>query len=156
VGTLLPWPEHHREENRVREFITAVEASEEETEGWTEFKVDGTDCKAMRPSPAQVAYLTASMHKRAPIQQQVAGAINFCMAIMDEETASYLSERLLDNGDKFGLAQVQDIIEGLIEDWAGRPTEPSSDSVPTEPSTGSTSTGNGQTSTSSGSVSIAG
>lgn len=129
----------------MKEFVTAVEAKEASEEGndegWVEFKVDGAVCKARRPSPGQVAYLTSSMHRHAPMQQQIAGAINFCMAIMDDDTASYLSDKLLDRGDPFDIPQIQNIIEYLVEEWSGgRPTEQSSGSSQPEDTTGPSST----------------
>lgn len=148
----------------MREFVTAVSAAEDETkEGWVDFSITENDadgkevrkvpCRAKRPSSGQVAYLTASMHKRAPIEQQIAGAINFCMAIMDTDTAAYMSDRLLDSEDPFELPQIQDIIEGLLEEWTGRPTVPSPDSAQSGDSTGQPSTPVSPT-TSSNDVSI--
>jgi hypothetical protein len=127
----------------MREFVTAVTAADEASE-WLEFKVDGVECKATRPTPAQVAYLTAALHKRAAIETQIAGAINFCMAIMDNDTSAYLSDKLLDSADPFDLENLQEIIQWLMEEWAGRPTQPSSDSSPTEDGSGSTSTPSSQ------------
>lgn len=129
----------------MKEFITAVAAKEDSDEGneegWVDFKVDGVVCKARRPSPGQVAYLTASMHRHAPIQQQISGAINFCIAIMDDDTAAYLSDKLLDGSDPFDIPQIQDIIEYLMEEWSGgRPTEQSSGSSQPEDTSGPSST----------------
>lgn len=137
----------------MREFVTAIAVKETEGEnkdGWIDFPVvevdaDGKEvnrvqCRAKRPTPGQVAYLTASVHKRAALEQQIAGAINFCMAIMDQETSAYLSDRLLDMDDPFELPQLQEIIEALIEEWSARPTEQSSDSSPSPDATGPTST----------------
>lgn len=129
----------------MREFVTAVAAQEDESQqGWIDFKVDGVVCRARRPSPGQVAYLLASMHKRAPLEQQIAGAINFCMAIMDHDSASYLSDKLLDPEDPFEIPQIQDIIEYLVEEWSGRPTEQSSDSSSSQEAPGPTSTPSSQ------------
>jgi hypothetical protein len=135
----------------MREFVTAVAAKEElDAEGWIDFPVveqdaDGKEvrrvnCRAKRPSSGQLAYLTASIHGRAPIERKISGAINFCMAIMDEDTAGYLSDRLLDQRDPFELEQLQGLIFQLIEEWSGRPTEPSSDSSESGGTSGLTST----------------
>lgn len=130
----------------MKEFVTAVEAAEnDDEEGWVDFKVDGYQCRARRPSPGQVAYLSSTMHKHAPLHQKIAGSINFCFAVMDEDSASYLSEKLLSQSDAFELPQVQDIIEFLLEEWSGRPTERSSDSSSTAATTGSNSTPSGPT-----------
>lgn len=138
----------------MREFTTAVIAAEETAEerkeaGWIEFQVHETDregkilrtvaCSACRPSPGQVAYVTAAMHRKASKDQQIAGAITFCMEIMDHDTRAYLSERLLDSEDPFELKEIQEIIEGLIEEWSGKATEQSSDSSDTPQSSGSAS-----------------
>lgn len=128
----------------MKEFVTAVQAVEdqdENAEGWVEFKVDGVVCHARRPTPGQVAYLTANLHKNAPLDRQISGAINFCVAIMDVPSRSYISDKLLDSDDPFDLPEIQAIIEYLIEEWSGgRPTEPSSDSSESQDSTGEAST----------------
>lgn len=124
----------------MKEFVTAVAAADKDADEWLTFKVDGVDCKVTRPTSAQVAYLTAALHKRAATETQIAGAINFCMAIMDHDTSAYLSDKLLDLTDPFDLENLQDIIEWLVEEWSGRPTEPSSDSTDTQDGSGSTST----------------
>jgi hypothetical protein len=135
----------------MREFVTAVAAAEENEDerkesGWVEFEVIEQDqhgkvlrkvpCNARRPSPGQVAYLTGSLHRRAPQEQQIAGAINFCMAIMDHDTSAYLSDRLLDSEDPFDLPDIQNIIEGLLEEWSGKAGEQSSDSSGTPQASG--------------------
>lgn len=141
----------------MKEFITAVAAVEDNEEGndegWVDFKVDGQECRARRPSSGQVAYLTSTTHRHAPLQQKVAGVINFCMAVMDEDTAAYLNDKLLDGDDPFEIPQIQDIIEYLIEQWSGRPTEQSSGSRQPQDSTGSTSTESALKSTSLASAS---
>jgi hypothetical protein len=149
----------------VKEFITAVAAKEsDDKEGWIEFPVVEQDtegnrvrtmnCRAKRPTSGQVAYLSMTTHKRQSWETQVSGIINFVMAIMDDETAAYLSDRLLDHNDPFEIEQIQEIIEYLVEEWAARPTEPSSDSSKSPDTSGSTSTATEQT-TSSTSASIA-
>lgn len=149
----------------MREFATAVAAVETDEdiraeEGWVDFKVTEQDadgkvvrtvkCAARRPTSGQVAYLTTALHRKASQEKQIAGAVNFCMAIMDHDTADYLSDRLLDSQDPFELEDIQKIIEGLLEEWSGKASEqPSGSSATPEPS-GSTSTGSALTSTSSG------
>lgn len=148
----------------MKEFITAVAAKDDDPEGWIEFpvveqnekgeRVRTVNCRAKRPSTGQVAYLTMTTHKRQTFETQVSGIINFVMAIMDDETAAYLSDRLLDQKDPFDIPQIQEIIEYLVEEWSARPTGSSSDSSESQAPSGSISTATEQT-TSSTSGSIA-
>lgn len=149
----------------MKEFITAVAAKEsDDPDGWLEFPIVEQDekgnrvktvkCRAKRPTSGQVAYLSMTTHKRQSFETQVSGIINFVMAIMDDETAAYLSDRLLDHNDSFEIEQIQEIIEYLVEEWAARPTEQSSGSSESPDTSGPSSTATEKT-TSSTSASIA-
>lgn len=109
----------------MREFTTALAEKVEKEEGAEplDFKLDGKEYKVWKPLPSQVAMLVTSMGKRKHDTDKVAGIVDFLMAVLDEEGAANISERLLDRNDPFGLDQVQDIIEWLIEEWTGRPTQ---------------------------------
>ena len=116
----------------MHEFTTAVkEAEEREVEDGdvVEFKVDGYPCKAYRPTPSQFAFVVTATSRHTPLMQQIAGVINFIDSVMDEDGSSHLQARLLDRKDDFGIDEVRDILEWLIEQWSGRPTESSSGST---------------------------
>lgn len=125
----------------MREFTTAVEeVVEGDEDHGIEFKVDGVTCRAYRPGDGQLAVLMATTTKHSSEQEQIAGIINFFVAVLDDETHSYIVSRLLDRRDRFGIAQVQNIMEWLIEQWSGRPTKSPTGSTPSREPDGQRST----------------
>lgn len=127
----------------MKEFITAAseslkDGSEEEA---LEFNVDGVLCRAYRPNDGQIAVLMATTSaKHLSEAEQVAGIINFFVAVLDDETHNFVVTKLLDRRDPFGLTEVQDMIAWMLEEWSGRPTKSSPGSTPSRQSTGRTST----------------
>lgn len=112
----------------MQEFTTAVKAAEsEDDKPDLEFNVDGVLVTAYYPGDGQLAYLMASTGKHQPATEQVAGLINFFVAVLDDESHGYIVNKLLDRKDPFGLEEVQDIFEWMVEQWAGRPTKQPSD-----------------------------
>ena len=127
----------------MREFTTAVnEAAEvdEDNDGALPFNLDGVMCKAYKPKDGQLAVLMATTGRHSSQNEQVAGIINFFCAVLDDDSQSYVISRLLDRKDKFGIDNVQDIMEWMIEEWSARPTRSHSASTPSPPSTGPSST----------------
>lgn len=120
----------------MREFVTAIEQTDVDADKGMEFAVDGFECVAYRPQEGQLAVLMAATAKHTTIQEQIAGVINFFVNVLDEESHQYLVSRLLDRTDSFGLEEVQDIMEWMIEEWAGRPTSPPSVSTRSQRSGG--------------------
>lgn len=125
----------------VKEFVTALkEATEPESDEGYAFTVDGHECHAYKPEDAQLAMLLASVSRHNNWTTQVAGIINFFVEVLDDESHSYITERLLDRKDPFGLGEVQDIIEWMTEEWTGRPTRSPSVSTRSQRSGGRKST----------------
>lgn len=124
----------------MKEFTTAVQDAEQDEDGAMEFSVDGTLCRAYRPSDGQLAFLMASTGRHSSDQEQIAGLINFFVAVLDDESHNYIVNRLLDRKDSFGLEQVQAIMEWMVEEWSGRPTKSPSVSTTSPPTTGRSST----------------
>lgn len=135
---------------QVKEFTTALKELTEpqDEEGW-DFTVDGQVLHAYPPDPAQLAVLMASTGRHTQIHTQIAGTINFFVEVMDEASAGYLERRLLDRNDPFGLEEVTEIMEWMIEEWTGRPTQPPSVSTRSRRSGGPKSTPRTTRSTSS-------
>jgi hypothetical protein len=109
----------------LKEFTTAAEIAAEDESGEVrpiEFGVDGVLCKAYRPKGAQVAVLMATTGKHSSEQERIAGFINFFVSVLDEDSHSYLVNRLLDRTDSFDLDQVSAITNYLMAEWSGRPT----------------------------------
>jgi hypothetical protein len=142
---VLRWPSQsfyeRRQASPIKEFTTAIKAAEEsEEESTLEFAVDGVMCKAYRPNDGQLAYLMASTGRHQSDQEQVAGIINFFVAVLDDDSHTYLVNRLLDRKDQFGLEQVQKVMEWMVSEWSGRPTKRPSVSTTSPPNTGQSST----------------
>jgi hypothetical protein len=126
----------------MREFTTAAKESSRKQEGTEEyeFKVDGRTVKAYKPEPAQLAVTLARIGRHTTEQSKVAGIIDFFVGIMDEDSATYFTDRLLDRTDPFEIEDIQNILEYLVEEWSGNPTQSPSDSTGSPQNTGSTST----------------
>lgn len=126
----------------MREFVTAARRIEDEDadEKGYPFKIDGVDCIAYPPEPGQLAVLLASTSRHSSQQDQIAGMINFFVQVLDQPTHTWVVGRLLDRKDPFGLEQVQDIMEWLIAEWSGRPTESPSVSTGSQKTDGPRST----------------
>jgi len=126
----------------MKEFVTAAEeaAKPEDDDGVMEFSVDGVMCKAYRPQDGQLAVLMASTSRHSNNQEQIAGVINFFVAVLDDDSHNYVVSKLLDRNDSFGLENVQEIMEWMIEEWSARPTRSPSASTSSRRSGGRKST----------------
>lgn len=125
----------------MKEFITAAIEAAGEDEEFLEFNVDGVLCRAYRPNDGQIAVLMATTSaKHLSEAEMVAGVINFFVAVLDDDTHNYLVTKLLDHKDKFGINEVQEIIQWMIEEWSARPTQSSPGSTPSPPKGGRKST----------------
>lgn len=121
----------------MREFTTAVQAADaEDDKPDLEFSVDGVMVQAYYPGDGQLAYLMASTGQHQAASEQVAGLINFFVAVLDDESHSYIVNRLLDRKDSFGLEEVKNIFEWMVEEWSGRPTKQPSDFASSQRSAG--------------------
>lgn len=108
----------------IKEFTTALKAVTEDDELPMVFSIDGHELAAYKPTDGQLAILMSSIGRHTNIQTQVAGIIDFFVAVMDEQSATYVSDRLLSRADPLGIEQVQEVMEWMVEEWTGRPTPP--------------------------------
>lgn len=99
-----------------------------------------TDLVAYQPDDAQFAVLLATTGRGANDAERIAGFINFFVAIMDEEGADYITARLLNRKDPFGIQNTEDILEWLTGEWTGNPTQGPSGSTPSPSNVGPKST----------------
>jgi hypothetical protein len=120
----------------IREFTTAAREAEPSGDDPIEFVVDGHECICYKPQASQFAVLMASISRQSDWPTQVAGVINFFASVLDQPSHAYLTGRLLDREDPFGIEQVQEIIEWMVEEWTGRPTQSPSGSTQSRPSGG--------------------
>ena len=100
----------------MREFSTAGRKAPEAFENAApiEFTIDGEEFTAYPPTPGQVAMLMVAQ--------------------------AMFRRRLMDRDDPFDFYMVEEIVEGLIEEWSDRPTQPSSASSSSRPTGGTRST----------------
>jgi hypothetical protein len=133
----------------MKEFTTAAQSVDAQPDEVMEFTIDGQECQAFQPSNGQLAVLLASISSTQQWTNQVAGVINFFDAVLDEESSAYVTRRLLDRRDPFGIDDVQAIIEWMVEEWSARPTPQPSGSTPSRPRGGAKSTARTPRSTSS-------
>lgn len=105
-----------------------------------EFKVDGDVFVAYPPSPGQMALLVAAQADSRDVTTSMAAIIDFLDGLFDEEGRAMYRRRLMDRDDDFDFDTVNDIVEGLIEEWSGRPTKPSSASQRPRKTAGARST----------------
>jgi hypothetical protein len=126
----------------MREFKTAARQAvdPEAAEKPIEFEVDGEVWRAYKPTEGQLAWLMANATDFAKVEDQAAASINFFVGLFDDDTRRLIAQRLLDRDDPFGLEEIGEITEYLTEEWAARPTKPSSVSTPSRRSTGRKST----------------
>lgn len=117
------------------EFDTAIQEVVDDAKS-LEVKVDGRKIKVYQPSDGQLAMLLATIGRGSSEVDKIAGAINFFCAVLEDADSLWIETRLLDRRDPFGIDEVQRIMEALIEEWSGRPTQPLSVSSPSPESTG--------------------
>jgi hypothetical protein len=123
----------------IKEFNTAAKGAAGQTEDPLEFSIDGKTLRAYRPTEGQMAMLMAALGRHTTEATKVAGAIDFFVAIMDQESYNYLADRLMSRDDPIEIEEVSDIVQWIIEEWAGRPMLSPSASTPSPNSDGQNS-----------------
>jgi hypothetical protein len=94
------------------------------------FKIDKTEIVCFRPNDGQIAMLLASTSRYTKFETRLAGMIDFMVGTMDDDSREYVVARLMDRDDEFGMEQMEEILEWMVEEWVARPTQPPSDSSP--------------------------
>lgn len=127
--------------------VFEVAARADGDDSGTKFKVKDAKTKegevellAYQPDEAQFAVLMATTGRGTTAADRIAGIINFFVNILDEEGADYLTGRLLDRKDPFGIKNVEDIMEWLSTEWTGNPTQEPSGSTQSPSNDGPKST----------------
>jgi hypothetical protein len=126
-----------------REFKTAARKTKptvfDDAEPLT-FSIDGEEFTAYPPSAGQMAMLIAAQADSRDASESIAAIIDFLDGILDEDAQAMYRRRLLDREDPFDFDTVNDIVEGLVEEWSARPTKSPSASSSSRRSAGSRST----------------
>lgn len=128
-----------------REFEDAVTNAAQNEEGSDipdpiDVDIDGRIVTLEFPGSGQLAYMAmASAGDRGNLQ--TAGmVINFLVSLMEDDDARYLRSLLLTKGGTFGLEELLETFDDMMEQWGSRPTEPSSASASSRPSGGRSGT----------------
>lgn len=108
----------------MKEFTTALKAVTEPEDAPMSFSIDGHELHAYQPTDGQLAMLLSSVGRHTSTETRVAGVVDFFVAVMDDPSATYVVERLLSRSDPLGIDQVQEVMEWMVEEWTGRPTQP--------------------------------
>lgn len=108
----------------MKEFTTALKAVTEDPDLPMLFSIDGHELAAYRPTDGQLAMLMSAIGRHTSTETRVAGVIDFFVAVMDDDSATYVTDRLLSRSDPLGIDQVQEVMEWMVEEWTGRPTQP--------------------------------
>jgi hypothetical protein len=127
----------------VKEFALALERElDPQDPEMLPFQMAGDEAQlfAYRPTEADVALAASAMSAYAEDGEKVVAVLDLFWQLMEEDTARHLRRRLRDRKDPFGVGDVMNILEWVIEEMTGRPTKPSSGSTALQPSTGARST----------------
>lgn len=115
-----------------------VEESEEPT---LPFKIDGVEYQAYRPAEGQLILIMAAMSGYyQDAGESAATIINFFIELLTEEGRHLVTKKLMDRKDPFGLEQLIDVLEYIVEAWTNTPTSGPSGSTPSPENTGPKST----------------
>lgn len=130
----------------MREFITAAAAAGDEGDTFGHeitIQVDDREVRILPAAEGALAMLLAS--DAVPLQEKVSASINFFFSILAERAdEDHFKLRLYDRDDPFGGSMIAELVEGIIEEWTGDPTQSSSDSTGSLDSTGASSTASAQ------------
>lgn len=113
----------------MKEFAIAAKAEAEDPEIVVpiKFKVGDQECLAYSPEAGQLAIMFSRMDDTiANDGERMAAMIDFFLGLLDKDSRRVLTKRLMDRDDNFELEDVSDIMGWLMEQWSGRPTQPSS------------------------------
>lgn len=115
----------------MREFKTAAKRGKSASFDGAEpitFTLDGEEFTAYPPTTGQMALMLSTQADSRDVATQVAGLIDFLDGILDEHGQETFRRRLLDRDDPFDFDDVNMILDGLVEEWTARPTNPPSGS----------------------------
>lgn len=112
------------------------------TEDALPFEMEGHDDQlyAYLPTEGQLVLLMGAMSEFSGAEEQGMAVMDLFWSLMEPETATALRRRLRDRTDSFGLQDILNIIEWLVEESSARPTKSSSASTPSRSTSGQRST----------------
>lgn len=119
----------------MQQFQTALKEKEAQTEEGLTFKIDDVEMTAYQPDSAQMAVLVSGFGRFSSDTDKIATFIDFFAAVLDDQSQSYVVHRLLDREDPFGLKELSEIGQWMLEEWGGFPTQQPSGSQPSASTT---------------------
>lgn len=126
-----------------KSFALAVSEANDDLDEKLPFKMEGDDTQlyAYRPTEGQLILLMGTMADDSDGAQSAATVLEVFWSLLDDDTAANLRRRLRDRRDTFGIADILNIIEWIVEETTARPTKSSLASVPSRATSGHLSTG---------------
>ena len=128
-----------------REFIDEVMADVDRAPEEDEvvlIDVAGKETAFHYPGSGQMAYMAMASAGDRNNLTTAGMMINFVISLMEDEDARRLRGMLLDRTTDYGMEDLLDVFDALMEQWSSRPTQSSSDSSPSRQGTGRPSTAN--------------
>ena len=126
----------------MREFVTAAKAVQDDGDTFgrdTMMKVDGREVWFMPATEGQMALLLST--DMLPTTDRISIGVNLFFGLLrDDRDSDHFRGRMFDRKDPFGAGEIAEIVQALIEEWSGDPTQESSDSTGSPPPTGESST----------------
>lgn len=126
----------------MREFVTAAKAVQDEGDTFgrdTDMSIDGRTVRFLPATEGQMALLLST--DMLPTTDRISIGVNLFFNLLRDDTDSdYFRQRMFDRKDPFGAGEIAEIVQALIEEWSGDPTQESSDSTSSPPPTGASST----------------
>jgi hypothetical protein len=107
----------------VKEFTTAAEVAAGEDEPDLVFVLDGEELRAYKPTEGQFALLMMAMGRHASQASQYAGVMEFFLAVLDEPSRRYVVDRMEKRDEVIATKTIVEIMEWMVEEWGGRPTQ---------------------------------
>lgn len=127
-------------------MVKSFELSAAEAAGALEdalpFQMEGSDEQlyAYRPTEDQLVMLMGAAGPTARVEQMAGAFMELFWSLLEDETRAHLHARLADRLDPFGLRDIMNIVEWLVEETTGFPTPPSPASTRSRSTSGQRST----------------
>jgi hypothetical protein len=125
-----------------KSFALAVAEANGQVEDALPFQMEGDDTQlyAYLPGEGQLVLLMGIVGGGQDAQSTATTVLEIFWSLMEPDTARVLRRRLADRTDSFGVGDVMNIVEWLVEEAAARPTQSSSASTPSRTTSGQRST----------------
>lgn len=131
----------------MHEFVTAAKkdgAQRQETSEPISFLHDGREVTFYEPTSAQLVMMSTLRASRDPSMREITTLMNFFFGMMDEDTADYFQDRMMDPTDILSDIEAEggmiDVMDYLMTEWSGKVEKQPSDFQPSRKATGRSST----------------